>query len=403
MPPTQDLPPAPTSVMKLTGEFPRTSNNSWMASKSEVENISETTRYQAAKSLIKRMVLSGEVGQDQQLQPELDICRETNLSRTTVRKAIADLVDEGLLVRYRGRGTFVNIRRTPSQKKLLALLACQHPKVNGAYNLVLRGAQEAAARLGYQLVLANSFNEIEAALESAMHLNELRVAGTIVVPLQTDEPNYSTTRIIRALRQAGQQVVLVDEYSSDDDIVSVASQNREAMRELTTHLIERGYRRIAFLTSTRTEVVAEREEGFRQAMQEHDLDIPHEYFLEVAGRNPSRQGIQEIDVFMAMRTPPEAIVCLHDLIALNAMARCAERGWKVPKDVAIVGFDDLPQAQSSTPPLTSVHQPLQEAGARALELLVEMLNGKTFKAHHERLPCRLVVRKSSGSITARKA
>lgn len=364
--------------------------------------MNEATRYQAAKTLIKRMVLSGEVGHNQQLKPELDICRETNLSRTTVRKAIGDLVDEGLLVRYRGRGTFVNIRRTPSQRKLLALLSCQHPNITGAYNLLIQGAQEAASRLGYQLLLANTHNETEAALERVMHLNELRVAGTIVVPLQTASSSYSTSHIIQALSQAGQQVVLVDEDSSDEQQVSVATQNSDAMRELTLHLIERGYRRIAFLTSVRTPAVSERENGFRQAMDEHGLEILPEHFLEVAGRDPSLQGRQEIDVFMAMRKPPEAIVCLHDLIALNAMARCAERGWRIPEDVAIVGFDDLPQSQTSNPPLTSVHQPLQEIGARALELLVEMLNGKKFVGHHERVACRMVVRESCGSSHKKK-
>lgn len=368
-----------------------------MPTSTDFKNCDESTRYLAAKALIKRKVLSGEVGHNQQLKPELEICRDTNLSRTTVRKAIADLVDEGLLVRFRGRGTFVNIRRTPSQKKLLALLVCQHTNVSGAYDLLIRGAQETASRRGYELLLANSRNDAEAGMEQAMRLNEHRVAGTIVVPLQTSSPDQTTDRVIRALKQAGQKVVLVDEYSSDDEIVSVASQNREAMHELTSHLIKLGHKRIAFLTSTRTEVVAEREDGFRQAMKDHGLEVPPEYFLEVAGRDPVKQGVQEIDVFMAMRTPPEAIVCLHDLIAINAMRHATERGWTVPGDVAIVGFDDLPQAAASQPPLTSVHQPLMEAGARAVELLIRQLEGEELSAHHERLPCRLVVRRSCGA------
>lgn len=365
----------------------------------DLKNCDESNRYLAAKNLIKRMVLSGVVGHNQQLKPELEICRETNLSRTTVRRAIADLVDEGLLVRFRGRGTFVNISRTSSQKKLLALLVCQHTHVSGAYDLLIAGAREAASRHGYQLLLANSHNEAESGIEQAMRLNEHRVAGTIVVPLQTATPDRSTAMVLRALRQAGQKVVLVDEDSDDEGLSSVSSQNREATGALTRHLIGLGHRRIAFLSSTRTEVVREREDGFRQAMEEAGLTVPPEYFLEVAGRDPSLQGRQEIDVFMAMRTPPEAIVCLHDLIALNALRRCAERGWKVPQDVAIVGFDDLPQAATATPALTSVHQPLSEIGARAVEVLIEELKGADAEHRHERLPCRLVVRQSCGAAS----
>lgn len=380
----------------LTGKKAKVSNGDIMAT-FDLKNCDESNRYLAAKNLIKRMVLSGVVGHNQQLKPELEICRETNLSRTTVRRAIADLVDEGLLVRFRGRGTFVNISRTSSQKKLLALLVCQHTHVSGAYDLLIAGAREAASKHGYQLLLANSHNEAESGIEQAMRLNEHRVAGTIVVPLQTPTPDQSTATVLRALSQAGQKVVLVDEDSSDENTSSVSSQNREAIRDLTKHLISLGHRRIAFLTSTRTEVVGEREDGFREAMAEAGLSIPPEYFLEVAGRDPSLQGRQEVDVFMAMRTPPEAIVCLHDLIALNVLARCAERGWSVPGDVAVVGFDDLPQAAQSRPALTSVHQPLSEIGSRAVELLIDELKGNAAPCRHERLPCRLVVRASCGA------
>ena len=359
-------------------------------------NLDETTRYRAAKELLRHKVLSGEVGHGEQLDTELELCRVTSLSRTTVRKAIADLVEEGLLVRFRGRGTFVNFQRSSVQKKLLALLVCQHSNVTGAYDVLIRGAQEAASELGYKLMLADSQNDGGAALTQAVSLNEHKVAGTILVPLQTPLPDATNARVIHALRQAGQHVVMVDEFSADASVPSVCSQNREAMHALTTHLIGRGYQRIAFLTSARIEVVREREEGFLAAMKEHGLTVPPEFFLEVGSRDPARQGIQEMDVLMAMRTPPQAVICLHDLIAHNALKRCEERGWSVPADVAVVGFDDLPASASSRPPLTTVHQPLMEAGRRAVELLVRQLNGEALVNHHERLACRLIERGSCG-------
>lgn len=360
-----------------------------------LQKCDESTRYQAAKALLRRKVLSGEVGHGEQLKPELELCRDTNLSRTTVRKAIASLVDEGLLVRYRGRGTFVNFDRNHVQQRLLAFLVC-HTNVTGASDLMIRGAEQMASELGYQLLLGNSQNDAVTAWEQVMRLNDARVAGTIVMPLQTLSPSKTTADVLRALKQTGQRVVLVDEFSADDDIPSICSQNREAMHELTCHLIGLGYRRIAFLSSVRIEGVVEREEGFRLAMNEHGLEVPPEYFLELAGRDPSVQGTQEVDVFLAMRHPPEAIVCLHDLVALNVLRRCAERGWKVPDDVAVVGFDDLPQAAACHPSLTTMHQPLVEMGRRAVELLVRQLKGEILTAHHERLPCRFVVRHSCG-------
>lgn len=358
---------------------------------------SEPARYRAAKALLRHKVLSGEVGHGEQLMPELEICRDTNLSRTTVRRAIADLVREGLLVRFRGRGTFVSFNRSPAQKKLIALLVNQPESLTGAYEVMIRGAREAAARLGYQLLLANSQNDAGAALAQAVSLNEHKVAGTILVPLQTPLPEASNARVLQALRRTGQEVVMADAHSDDETLPSVCGRNREAMAELTAHLVRCGHRRIAFLTSVRTESVREREEGFRAAMQAHGLPVPPEYFLEVGSRDEFRQGVQELDVLMALREPPEAVVCLHDLIALNVLRRCRERGWSVPRDIAVVGFDDLPAAAASEPPLTTVHQPLLETGRRAVELLVARLKGEPLPELHERLPCRLVVRASCGA------
>ncbi|MDR1279297.1 MAG: GntR family transcriptional regulator [Opitutaceae bacterium] len=365
-----------------------------MDSSTELPNIDEATRYQAAKNLLRRKILGGEVGHGEQLQPELELCREIKLSRTTVRKAIADLVHEGLLVRYRGRGTFVNIRRSPVQKKLLALLLCQNVNISGAYDLLAQGARQAASKLGYQLLLANSRNDEQAALSQAIMLNEHKAAGTIVVPIQTPPPGDATEQVIRSLVRSGQKVIMADGHSDSDEVPSICSQNREAMHTLASHLIARGHRRIAFLTSYRVEAVQEREDGFKQAMAEHGLKILPEYFLEVGSRDPACQGIQEVDVFMAMRKRPQAILCLHDLIALNVIRRCEERGWSVPGDVAVTGFDDLPQSAKSNPPLTTMHQPLKEIGTRAVELLVQCLRGEPLPILHERLPCRLIVRQS---------
>ncbi len=368
-----------------------------MISDASFKSLDETSRYQAARQLLRMKVLSGELGHGDQLQPELDLCRDTNLSRTTVRKAIADLVAEGLLVRYRGRGTFVSIRRSSVQKKQLALVVCRHAHVAGAHDLLVRGARQAADRLGYQLIVADSRNEEDAALRHAINLNERKVAGTIVVPPQTESPHSTIERVLRALTRAGQRIVVADDLSMDDKVPSVSSQNEESMLTITRHLVARGHRRIAFLTSGRTEAVRERENGFRRAMQEAGLAVPPECFLEVGSRDPARQGLQEVDVFMAMREPPQAVVCLHDLIALNFMRRAEERGWRVPHDVAVTGFDDLPEASRAHPPLTTMHQPLKSIGARAVELLVRQLRGEPLETPHERLPCRLMVRRSCGA------
>ncbi|MDF3129499.1 GntR family transcriptional regulator [Kiritimatiellaeota bacterium B1221] len=364
--------------------------------KTKAEDLNKVTPYTAIKTKLRNRILSGQFGPGGQLTPEMELCRQFNISRSTVRRAISELVEEGLLVRHQGRGTFVCFERTEAQKHLLSILVCQFGHVAGAYDLCVKGAMEACASRGYELLVSNSQNNPHTAMDQVKRLNEIRVAGTIVMPLQTgpDEAD-ELAKVVQALHGADQQVVLADTYAPESEFPSVSSQNREAMYELTSQVIKMGHRKIAFLTSHPIESVVEREEGFRQAMAEHGLDVPPHYFLQTAGLDPVVQGRQAVDVFLAMREPPEAIICLHDLIALNVLDACEKRGWKVPQEVSVVGFDDLPQAAQSYPPLTTMHQPLFEIGESAANMLMDRLEkNDTEEDLHPRLPCRLVKRKS---------
>jgi GntR family transcriptional regulator of arabinose operon len=369
-----------------------------MAKSANTEDLNKATPYSAAKARLRNQILAGRFGPGGQLTPELELCRQFNISRSTIRRAITELVEEGLLTRQQGRGTFVKYERTDSQKRLVALLLCRFSHVAGAYDLFLKGAMEEASARRYELLVSNSHNNPFTAIDQVMRLNEIRAAGTVVMPLQSGGDDERTMdSVLQALKGANQHVVLADTYCPDSDFPSISSQNKEATIELTNHLIRLGRRRIAFLTSNRIEPVVEREEGFLQAMQEAGLEVPSHFLLEVAGTDPVRQGSQAVDVFMAMREPPEAIICLHDLIALNVLERCAKRGWRVPEDVAVVGFDDLPAAAHSRPPLTTMHQPLFTMGRQAVGMLIDQLNDVALKDLHPRLPCNLKIRESCGA------
>ncbi|WFB36876.1 GntR family transcriptional regulator [Kiritimatiellota bacterium B12222] len=364
--------------------------------KNKKEDLNKVTPYTAIKNKLRNRILSGQFGPGGQLTPEMELCRQFNISRSTVRRAISELVEEGLLVRHQGKGTYVSFQRSETQQHLLSILVCQFGHVLGAYDLCVKGAMSACAERGYELLVSNSQNNPYTALDQVKRLNEIRVAGTIVMPLQTGpDENEELDKIVQALHGADQQVVIADTYAPESEFPSISSQNREAMHELTSYVIAMGHKKIAFLTSHPIESVIEREEGFRQAMAEHNLEIPPHYFLQTAGLDPAIQGRQAVDVFMAMREPPEAIICLHDLIALNVLKACEKRGWKVPEEVSVVGFDDLPSSAITTPPLTTMHQPLFEMGEHAAHLLIDRLEKTNVDNDlHPRLPCRLVERDS---------
>jgi DNA-binding LacI/PurR family transcriptional regulator len=107
------------------------------------------------------------------------------------------------------------------------------------------------------------------------------------------------------------------------------------------------------------------------------------------------QGIQEVDVFMAMAERPEAIIAVHDLVAINVIRRSSERGMKIPDAWAVAGFDDLYEAKIANPPLTTMRQSLNMMGRRAMEILIGEIRGEIVQPVIERLPLELVVRETT--------
>ena len=360
-------------------------------------------RYLAVKNALLRSVLEGRYADGEQFPTEKALCEDFELSRSTVQRALRDLVEEGYLVRQQGRGTYVRIERDAAQKRMIG---CLFPLIKGfpsAIDRVIEGADAVAREHGYKLIVASSENKPDHLLDEAARLNQSKVAGTLMLPVLTGEIDVANKKAIHALKRAGQQVIMLDSSPTPDDDLGVSrvfSKNREGIYDMTRHLIGLGYERISFLTGPRSGAVVERENGFRDAMSEAGLDVPPEYLLRVALTRPEQLGVQEADVLMALKHPPRAIVCYADLVALNVLRRCAQRGWKVPEQVAVTGFDDLYQSRICDPPLTTVHQPVLELGARGVQLLIGLLEGSRTPPVIETIDCSLKIRASCGSEMA---
>ncbi|NLX08007.1 MAG: GntR family transcriptional regulator [Phycisphaerae bacterium] len=375
-----------------------------MVMKKVLENLepggppSESPRYLALKADLRDQILRGRIAQGSQIPPEHELCRRYGISRNTVQRAVRDLVREGLVTRHRGRGSFVRFRRSDHQQTLVGVLWPRHSGRPGAYEEVLHGVERAAEEAGFHLTTADTRNDPVRSIELAKHFNESKTVGALFIPTQGLDCDQVNREVIRTLRDAGQQVVLIDtDLDGGESLSSVVSRNFEGSYAVTRHLIGLGYRRIAHLRGPHNSTTEERLAGFAAAVREAGLAIRPEYTLMVAARDVDEQGVQEVDVFKAMAEPPEAVVCIHDLIALNVLRRCAERGIRVPEDLAVVGFDDLHQARVCSPPLTTVRQQLFTMGKRAMEILVQRIRGETPGPVKERLACELVVRRSCGA------
>jgi LacI family transcriptional regulator len=156
------------------------------------------------------------------------------------------------------------------------------------------------------------------------------------------------------------------------DIVYV--DNVSAARAAVAHLIARGHTRIGMLTGTEgTPPQRRRLQGYREALADHNIRFDHALVRQ--GDFTEKTGYQEMAVLLALPELPSAVFAANDLMAIGAMLAVQNAGLRVPQDVAIMGFDDIPAASLVRPQLTTVRQFQQATGQRAAQLLFEHLCG----------------------------
>lgn len=179
------------------------------------------------------------------------------------------------------------------------------------------------------------------------------------------------------------------------DIPFVGFENKSGARQITDHLIEtHGYRRIAFLRGPKGNNDSYwREQGFREALAVHS--IPFDPLLVASGGFSEKQTRAQVEKWLQQGIRIDAIFAGDDESAYGALQALQRWGSRVPEDVALVGFDDVYLAQRLSPPLTTVRAPIEEAGRRAAEQLLQIIRGN--QAMREiLLPTELVIRRSCG-------
>ncbi|WP_404435723.1 LacI family transcriptional regulator [Microbacterium aerolatum] len=189
-------------------------------------------------------------------------------------------------------------------------------------------------------------------------------------------------------------IVAVDPHVGADGPATIGVANLEGARAATDHLISLGHRRIAHLRGrTDLESAQERERGYREALTA--AGIPFDPALVVDGGYRAADSTAGAHVILDLPDTPTAVFAANDLSAIEMMRIATERGLRVPADLSVVGFDDILDAASHAPQLTTVRQPLPEMGTAAVRMLLDVLKGSD--PEPVRMPTTLIVRESTAA------
>lgn len=248
---------------------------------------------------------------------------------------------------------------------------------------LLKGIGEATHGSGYELLAYSGWASDEP-LVGWERRSLSRLAGTLI-----DGAILVTPTV--AMPETTIPVVAIDPHEGRGGSYTIDSDNVGGARTATDHLISLGHRRIAHVRG-RDDLVSSRlrERGYRESLTA--AGIPFDASLVLTGEYRRADGYAAARELLTRPQPPTAIFAANDLSALGAMTAAHELGLRVPDDVSIMGFDDIPEASNATPRLTTLAQPLHEMGARALRMLVDLLAGRQEGELHEQLSGELKVR-----------
>ncbi len=260
-------------------------------------------------------------------------------------------------------------------------------------DLIIAGIGDVARDHGYALLIQAARPDPDDADRLFSPLLEDRVDGAFL--FLSGAPSVRR-RTIRRVDELGFSFVVFEQAPAGVPVVSVTAENRAGARQLTEHLLGRGHRRIAFV-STRTPwpMVEERLRGYREALSAASVVAPE---LEITdGVWDPADGARMAERLLDLPEPPTAIMCGNDLLALGALQAARIRGLRVPDDVAVTGFNDFEFAQFADPPLTTVRVPGYDLGRLGAESLIGRLGGEEPPAGGGRLtlPVELQLRGSA--------
>lgn len=261
---------------------------------------------------------------------------------------------------------------------------------NPFYHVMVRKVQEIARKHRYDLLIASSDHDFETEKHFVSGLIRRPVDGIFLVPYHVDDEEISLL-----MRRTGASVVLLGKESQLPLVDTAYADDDRATYDATRWLLdEGGHKRIAYIGVPDTHVGNRRVRAFLRAMEEADLPVPNEY-LE-AGDFMVTGGEEAMARLVELNPRPTAVVACNDLMAIGAMLVANSKGLSIPRDIAIIGFDNIPESARIQPSLTTIAQYPEEIGEKLANALFDRIEG-TYDgaARHFEIPCRLIQRESA--------
>jgi len=377
----------------------------------KMDRSSGVPLYQQIVAFFRDQILAGELPPGHKLPTDQELAVMLGISRGTATTALRMIAQEGLIERSPKLGTFVRSlavsssvpKSAPTPISTARAIGLLLPRTDDVLSIgVLRGVQAACRSRDYHVLSAHAQENVLEQAREIRRMIEARVAGLVILPLASTTKDEAIS-VLRS-RTAGQDAlpfVLIDRYLPGLEASYVSSDHFGGSFAATEHLVFLGHEKIAFVLGGSLEEaptsVQERVEGYRAALRLHKRPPGNELVFEphfaVGYSDPSLA----YERLFESQDRATAAVAVNDDVAACLLQAAERLEIKVPREFAVVGFDNAPFASRLTVPLTTVAQAYEEIGLKAAHLLIDQIEGKVVGVKRITLPTTLKIRASCGA------
>ncbi|RIX59652.1 GntR family transcriptional regulator [Paenibacillus nanensis] len=350
-------------------------------------------KYELVKGYIMDHISGSQFRPHDRIPSEAELAEALDVSSITVRKALSDLVNEGMIYRVRGKGSFVADKKseTPNpMSRLVAFIISGTEIYDSSYMQIIKGIQSQLALHNYRLVIEFIENNVRQEDELISKINPSDYSGLLIY---SSDPNAAKS-YLKLLKNERMPFVMLDRFPNGMPVNCIVCNNQDGAYEATEYLLTLGHRRIGFAAyDFHLSSEVDRFNGYRNAMADSGVEEDDSiHFLE-----------KELDYALLLPSIKDreltALFCVNDRKALEAVEQLTALGVRIPEEISIMGFDDFAGSKFSKVPLTTVKQDFDALGSESAKLLLDLIDGNAVGSKKIMLPTSLVVRESTAPLS----
>lgn len=321
------------------------------------------------------------------------IARKAGVSPATVSRVINQTkpVSEELRQRvmaqveqYGYRPNFMARSLIRGKSSLIGVIA---PNVSDIFHAkIISSIEQRANQFGHNVIVSNIYTDFDKQRRSFEIMRERRVDGIILLHENSPEQMEAVQHLIQV------PLVLASVNVPGSALPAVGIDDELAAYDAVSYLIRLGHRRIAGVFAEGYTLDVLRRNGYLRALEDQGVPVREEYLYSTT--YGMEQGEEAMEHLFRCKEPPTAVFCISDELAIGGLNYLLDRGYRLPDDVSIFGFDDINLASAVRPKLSTIRQPIEEIGRQAAEMLVTMIDAKPLAERRTIFPHRLIIRDS---------